>query len=58
MVIMIRVFSDCVLYQPYSRYDTMCSDDPKTIIIRTDAVNGISSLVLENGAGSVIVEAG
>ncbi|KAG6829433.1 hypothetical protein H0H87_011417 [Tephrocybe sp. NHM501043] len=36
----------------------MCSDDPNTIIIKTDAVNGISDLVLENGVGSVVVEAG
>ncbi|KAH8822612.1 hypothetical protein DL96DRAFT_1698141 [Flagelloscypha sp. PMI_526] len=39
-------------------YDTMCSDDPNTQIIKTDAVNKISNLTLTNGAGSVIVEAG
>ncbi|KAG6917160.1 hypothetical protein DXG01_003596 [Tephrocybe rancida] len=39
-------------------YDTMCSDDPNTVIIKTDAVNGISDLVLQNGVGSVVVEAG
>lgn len=38
--------------------DTMCSDDPNTIIIKTDAVNAISDLQLANGAGSVWVEAG
>ncbi|KAG7444062.1 FAD-binding domain-containing protein [Guyanagaster necrorhizus] len=39
-------------------YDTMCSDDPNTIIIKTDAVNGISDLQLTDGVGSVVVEAG
>ncbi|KAJ7738986.1 hypothetical protein B0H16DRAFT_1729661 [Mycena metata] len=39
-------------------YDTMCSDDPRTVIIRTDNVNGIYDLELNNGTGSVIVEAG
>jgi hypothetical protein len=39
-------------------YDTMCSDDPNTIIIKTDAVNQVSNLTLENGVGSVWVEAG
>ncbi|KAL0568926.1 hypothetical protein V5O48_013046 [Marasmius crinis-equi] len=39
-------------------YDTMCSDDPRTVIIKTDAVNGISDLQLSNGAGSVMIEAG
>ncbi|KAG6901367.1 hypothetical protein C0995_012870 [Termitomyces sp. Mi166 len=38
--------------------DTMCSDDPNTIIIKTDAVNGISDFVLQDGVGSVVVEAG
>lgn len=37
-------------------YDTMCSDDPRTIIIQTEGVNGISDFDLE--AGSVVVEAG
>ncbi|KAJ7456118.1 hypothetical protein FB451DRAFT_1354004 [Mycena latifolia] len=39
-------------------YDTMCSDDPDTIIVKTDAVNGIYDLELSNGVGTVIVEAG
>ena len=41
-------------------YDTMCSDDPETIIIRTEEVNGISDFKLEEGAesGSVVIEAG
>jgi L-gulonolactone oxidase len=38
----------------------MCSDNPDTIIIRTEDVNKISNLVLEEGAesGSVEIEAG
>ncbi|KAJ3557660.1 hypothetical protein NPX13_g9883 [Xylaria arbuscula] len=41
-------------------YDTMCSDNPDTIIIQTEAVNNISNLVLEKGAesGTVEIEAG
>ncbi|KAI0143480.1 FAD/FMN-containing dehydrogenase [Xylariaceae sp. FL1272] len=41
-------------------YDTMCSDNPETIILRTENVNGISNLVLEEGAesGTVDLEAG
>ncbi|KAE9397584.1 FAD/FMN-containing dehydrogenase [Gymnopus androsaceus JB14] len=41
-------------------YDTMCSDDPRTIIIKTDAVNRISELRMDwnTGEGSVVVEAG
>ncbi|KAI0479455.1 FAD-binding domain-containing protein [Xylariaceae sp. FL0804] len=41
-------------------YDTMCSDDPNTIIVRTEFVNQISNLSLEDGAesGSVVIEAG
>ncbi|KAI1430750.1 FAD/FMN-containing dehydrogenase [Xylaria sp. CBS 124048] len=41
-------------------YDTMCSDHPNTIIIRTENVNKISNLVLKPGAesGSVDIEAG
>lgn len=41
-------------------YDTMCSDDPSTIIIRTENVNGISNFSLEEGAidGSIMIEAG
>ncbi|EEB97100.1 hypothetical protein MPER_03643, partial [Moniliophthora perniciosa FA553] len=38
--------------------DTMCSDDPNTIIVKTDAVNAISDLQLSNGVGSVMIEAG
>jgi L-gulonolactone oxidase len=37
-------------------YDTMCSDDPNTIIIRTEEVAGISDLDLVGG--SVVIEAG
>ncbi|KAF2805377.1 FAD/FMN-containing dehydrogenase [Mytilinidion resinicola] len=37
-------------------YDTMCTDDPNTIIIRTENVNGIYDFDLE--AGSVMIEAG
>lgn len=40
------------------RYDTLCSDDSNTVIIRTDGVNKISDLVLKDGVGSVVVEAG
>jgi len=36
----------------------MCSDDPETIIIKTDAVNRISDLQLNDGVGSVMIEAG
>lgn len=37
----------------------MCSDDPNTVIIKTDAVNAISDLQLgSDGTGSVLVEAG
>ena len=41
-------------------YDTMCSDNPNTIIIRTEEVNGISEFNLPEGAknGSVVIEAG
>lgn len=41
-------------------YDTMCSDDPDTVIIRTEEVNNIWDLQLEDGAadGSVWFEAG
>ncbi|KAF7357118.1 Fad fmn-containing dehydrogenase [Mycena sanguinolenta] len=39
-------------------FDTMCSDDPNTIIIKTDAVNGIYDLEMDGDTGSVIVEAG
>jgi L-gulonolactone oxidase len=37
-------------------YDTMCSDDPSTIIIQTESVNGISDFDLADG--SVMIEAG
>lgn len=41
-------------------YDTMCSDDPSTVIIRTENVNHISDFLLPDGAsdGSVMIEAG
>ncbi|KAJ1335986.1 L-gulonolactone oxidase [Microdochium nivale] len=41
-------------------YNTMCSDDPRTIIVRTENVNGISDLKLAEGAesGTVVIEAG
>ncbi|KAI1854355.1 hypothetical protein JX265_012524 [Neoarthrinium moseri] len=41
-------------------YDTMCQDDPRTVIIRTENTNGISDFSLEPGAesGSVVIEAG
>ncbi|KAL4949701.1 hypothetical protein BDW69DRAFT_69929 [Aspergillus filifer] len=37
-------------------YDTMCSDDPNTVIIQTENVNQIYDLDLE--AGTVMIEAG
>jgi FAD/FMN-containing dehydrogenase len=37
-------------------YDTMCSDDPNTVIIRTENVNNIYDFNLE--AGTVMIEAG
>lgn len=39
-------------------YDTMCSDDPSTIIIQTESVNGISNFNLTGSTGSVMIEAG
>lgn len=39
-------------------YDTMCSDDPSTIIIQTEGVNRISDFTLSDGTGSVWIEAG
>jgi FAD/FMN-containing dehydrogenase len=39
-------------------YDTMCSDDPSTIIIQTEGVNAISNFNLSGGTGSVLIEAG
>ncbi|KAL2062022.1 hypothetical protein VTL71DRAFT_6288 [Oculimacula yallundae] len=39
-------------------YDTMCSDDAKTIIMRTEGVNGISDFQLSGGTGSITIEAG
>lgn len=39
-------------------YDTMCSDDPTTVIIQTEGVHGISDFTLSGGVGSVIIEAG
>ena len=37
-------------------YDTMCSDDPSTVIMQTEYVNGFSEFDLEGG--SVVIEAG
>ncbi|KAF2150231.1 FAD/FMN-containing dehydrogenase [Myriangium duriaei CBS 260.36] len=37
-------------------YDTMCSDDPKTILIQTEDVNQITEFDLK--AGTVMIEAG
>lgn len=37
-------------------YDTMCSDDPNTVIIQTENVNKIYDLDLD--AGTVMIEAG
>ncbi|KAI9376150.1 hypothetical protein BJX61DRAFT_539163 [Aspergillus egyptiacus] len=37
-------------------YDTMCSDDPNTVIIRTEEVNNIYDFDLQ--AGTVMIEAG
>ncbi|KAI1337152.1 FAD-binding domain-containing protein [Xylariaceae sp. FL0016] len=41
-------------------YDTMCSDNPDTIIVRTEYVNQIANFSLEEGAetGTVDIEAG
>ncbi|PVI05765.1 hypothetical protein DM02DRAFT_554126 [Periconia macrospinosa] len=41
-------------------YDTMCSDNPSTVIIRTEQLNRISEFSLPDGAqdGSVMIEAG
>lgn len=41
-------------------YDTMCSDDPKTVVIRTENLNRITEFSLPSGAaeGSVVFEAG
>jgi L-gulonolactone oxidase len=39
-------------------YDTMCSDDPSTIIIQTEGVNTISDFTLSGSTGSVTIEAG
>lgn len=39
-------------------YDTMCSDDPDTIIIQTEGVHGIYDFELSDGVGSVMIEAG
>lgn len=41
-------------------YDTMCSDDPSTVIIRTEQLNRITEFSLADGAkdGSVMIEAG
>jgi len=37
-------------------YDTLCSDDPRTVIIQTERVTGISGFNL--ATGSVVIEAG
>ncbi|GAM89077.1 hypothetical protein ANO11243_071120 [Dothideomycetidae sp. 11243] len=37
-------------------YDTMCSDDPKTVLIQTEQVNRITDFDLK--AGTVMIEAG
>lgn len=41
-------------------YDTMCSDNPSTVIVRTERLNRISEFDLPTGAqdGSVMIEAG
>ncbi|KAH8662108.1 FAD/FMN-containing dehydrogenase [Xylariales sp. PMI_506] len=41
-------------------FDTMCQDDPRTVIIRTEFTNQIYDFSLEPGAdsGSVVIEAG
>lgn len=41
-------------------YDTMCSDNPSTVIIRTEQLNRITEFSLPQGAkdGSVMIEAG
>lgn len=41
-------------------YNTMCTDDPRTVVVRTENVNRISNFTLEEGAesGSVVIEAG
>ncbi|KAH7394460.1 hypothetical protein BKA66DRAFT_301020 [Pyrenochaeta sp. MPI-SDFR-AT-0127] len=41
-------------------YDTMCSDDPRTVVIRTEALSRITEFSLPSGAseGSVVFEAG
>lgn len=36
----------------------MCSDDPRTIIVRTESLNRISDLALNGTKGTVIVEGG
>ena len=38
--------------------DTMCSDDPRTVIVKTENLNRISDLVLNGDKGSVVVEGG
>jgi L-gulonolactone oxidase len=39
-------------------YDTMCSDDPRTVIIQTESVHEIYDFSLEGSEGSVMIEAG
>ncbi|KDR77589.1 hypothetical protein GALMADRAFT_95293 [Galerina marginata CBS 339.88] len=39
-------------------YDTMCSDDARTIIVRTENLNRITDLVMDGGKGTVVIEGG
>ena len=39
-------------------YDTMCSDDPRTVIIQTEGVHDIYDFSLDGSEGSVMIEAG
>ncbi|KAI0753251.1 hypothetical protein C8Q80DRAFT_502896 [Daedaleopsis nitida] len=41
-------------------YDTMCTDDPNTVIVVTEALAGFSNFTApdESGTGSVVIEAG
>ncbi|KAJ7272497.1 hypothetical protein C8J57DRAFT_1467886 [Mycena rebaudengoi] len=39
-------------------YDTMCSDDPNTVIVKTDLVNRITDLQMNGDTGTVVIEAG
>lgn len=46
------------LHEEMSVDDTMCSDDPRTIIVKTENLNRISDLVLNGDKGTVVVEGG